>query len=87
MADSHLARLIGARRKRLVATILGHVERNCDLDPDVYGELRFVVLGALDEFCDLTRDILKVVSEDVVVNQHALELLEQLHRDVRQLRG
>lgn len=89
MADSQIDRLIGQRRKRLVATILGHAERElyAQLTKEQQVEFREKVLRAVDDFADLTRDILKVISEDVVVNQHALELLEALHRDVRELKA
>lgn len=88
MADSYMARLIAERRKRLVASILGHAEREFwpQLRPEQREAFRQKVLSSVDEFSDLTRDILKVVSNDVVVNEHALELLERLHRDVTSLK-
>lgn len=87
MADGHLARLIGERRKRLVASILGHAEREFfdSLTPEQQREFRRKVLASIDDFSDLMRDVLKIVSEDVVVNQHALELLESLHSGQREL--
>lgn len=81
MADNHLARLIGERRKRLVASILGHAEREFFhlLTPQQQRDFRAKVLGSIDDFTDLMRDVLKISGEDVVVNQHALDLLEALH--------
>lgn len=89
MADSHMARLIGERRKRLVASILGHAERSFykQLTDVQQSDFREKVLKSVDEFCDLTRDILKIVGEDVLLNQHALELIEKLHDDVRRIGG
>jgi hypothetical protein len=81
MADNHLARLVAERRKRLVASILGHAEREfyAQLTPEQQTTFRRKTLGAVDEFCDLMRDILKISGEDVVLNQHALDLLNALH--------
>jgi hypothetical protein len=81
MADNHLARLVAERRKRLVASILGHAEREfyAQLTPEQQATFRRKTLGAVDEFCDLMRDILKISGEDVVLNQHALDLLNALH--------
>jgi hypothetical protein len=81
MADSQLVRLIGERRKRLVATVMGHAEREfyAQLTPVQQQEFRRKTLTAIDEFADLMRDVLKITSEDVVVNNHALDLLEKIH--------
>lgn len=84
MADSQMARLIGERRKRLVASIMGHAEREFfeQLTPQQRSDFRRKVLGSVDEFADLMRDVLKITGEDVMVNGHALELLEAIHRRV-----
>jgi len=80
MADQ-MARLISERRKRLVATILGHAEREFfdQLSVPQQQEFRRNTLQAIDEFSDLMRDVLKVTGEDVVINGHALTLLQQIH--------
>ena len=85
MADTLMARLIGERRKRLVATILGHAEREffSQLTREQQLEFRLKVLGSIDEFADLMRDVVKITGEDVVLNTHALELLEALHDNQR----
>lgn len=87
MADQ-LIRLIGERRKRLVATIMGHAEREfyAQLSPQQQKAFRDKTLTAIDEFADLMRDVIKITSDDVVVNAHALELLESIHDNVRRLR-
>jgi hypothetical protein len=41
------------------------------------------VLGAIDEFADLMRDVVKITSEDLILNEHALDLLEQIHATTR----
>lgn len=84
MADTQMARLIGERRKRLVASILGHAEREFfdALTKEQQQEFRRKVLSSVDEFADLMRDVLKITGEDVVVNGYALELLENIHRKV-----
>lgn len=76
-----MMRLITERRKRLVATILGHAEREFfdKLTTAQQQEFRRNTLQAIDEFSDLMRDVLKVTGEDVVVNGHALTLLQQIH--------
>lgn len=87
MADAQLIRLITERRKRLVASIMGHAEREFfdALTPQQQAEFRRKTLGAIDEFADLMRDVIKITSEDVVVNDHALTLLSQIHDGQRAL--
>lgn len=81
MAESHMQRLIRERRKRLVATVLGHAEREFfdQLSAAQQADFRRKVLAAIDEFADLMRDVLKITGEDVILNQHAIDLLEALH--------
>lgn len=83
MADAHLIRLVVERRKRLVASILGHAERTfyAQLTPEQREDFRAKVLTSADEFADLMRDMLKVVGEDVVVNARAVELIEAIHHN------
>lgn len=85
MADAHLVRLVVERRKRLVASVLGFAEREFfdQLTPDQRAEFRDKVLHSADEFTDLMRDILKVVGEDIVVNDHVVTVLEQIHANTR----
>lgn len=81
MAEPQLIRLIGERRKRLVATIMGHAEREffSQLSAQQQAEFRKRTLGAIDEFADLMRDVVKITSDTTVVNDHAIVLLEQIH--------
>lgn len=84
MADPLMNKLVSARRQRLVASILGHAEREFydKLSAAQRGEFRAKVLTSVDEFADLVRDLLKVTGEDVAVNDHVLELLDKIHRAV-----
>jgi hypothetical protein len=77
-----MMRLITERRKRTVATIMGHAEREFfgQLTPAQQQQFRTKTLQAVDDFTDLVRDVLKISGEDVIVNGHALELLEQIHQ-------
>lgn len=86
MADQ-MARLITERRKRLVATVMGHAEREffSQLTPQQQSEFRRKTLQAIDDFADLMRDVLKITGEDVMVNGHALDLLQQIHDSQRHL--
>lgn len=84
MADQ-MMRLITERRKRLVATVMGHAEREFfdRLTPQQQQDFRRKTLQAIDDFADLMRDVLKITGEDVMVNGHALELLERIHDNQR----
>lgn len=86
MSDQ-MQRLIGERRRRLVASIMGHAEREFfdKLTPQQQADFRRKTLTSIDEFADLVRDVLKISGEDVAVNDHALRLLEALHDGQRQL--
>lgn len=82
--DSKVKRLVVERRKRVVATILGRVEREWlkpgKIKRDEYEEFRTVVLEAINAWHDLVLDIIKVGDEDTMRNDHAVDLLEQVHR-------
>lgn len=77
-----MMRLVTERRRRLVATILGHAEREFydRLTPLQQKEFRTKTLTAIDDFADLVRDLLKISGEEVIVNEYALELLEKIHK-------
>lgn len=87
MADTQMARLITERRRRLVASIMGHAEREFydRLTTQQQVDFRKKTLSAIDEFADLMRDVVKITSQDTLVNGHALELLEQIHDGQRRL--
>jgi hypothetical protein len=85
MADSVVLRLIAEQRKRAIGGILSHAE-NSDwwerMSPKEQRELREKVLGSFGNFYDLVRDVVKVGSEDAVVNEHTLRLIQQIHARV-----
>lgn len=85
MADTQLTKLIGEQRKRLVASIMGHAEREffVDLTPQQQQDFRKKTLSAIDQFCDLMRDVVKITSDDSVVNTEALDLLRLVHQNTR----
>lgn len=82
MADDALRKLLVAQRKRLVASVLGHAERELypRLSADQQKAFRSKVLGAVDAYHDLMLDVLGA-SEDptTLLNAEAIALL----RDVR----
>jgi hypothetical protein len=65
---------------------MGYVERDVypHLSPDARRELREVVVRAIGAYHDTALDCLKATSpsDSEVVNQHMLELVEQMHRVV-----
>lgn len=81
-----LLKLLGEQRKRLVGSILGHVESAdwyTHLDADDRDDLRDVVLEAVGRFYDLTRDLHAVLRDEGVTNERSVELLESIYREVR----
>lgn len=90
MSDGGMVkRLVIEKRKRVVATILGHAEReflrNGDISREQYEAFRTTTLGAIDAWHDLMLDILKIGDEDMMRNDHAVQLLERVHAGQRQL--
>jgi hypothetical protein len=83
MTESPMVQLLVQRRKRLVASILGHAEREffAKLNASEREEFRDKTLDSIDEFCDLVRDLLKISTETFAVNDEALDLLRQIHRN------
>lgn len=71
------------RRKRVIATILGHVEREWLykglISKSQYETFRSVTLGSIGDWHDLMLDILKISDQDMMRNERAVELLERVH--------
>jgi len=82
-----VVRLIVEQRKRLVASILGHAEREfwSRLTPEEREEFRLQVFDSVGIFTDFIRDVLKVADEDHLRNERALQLIEAVHTSQRQL--
>lgn len=74
--------ILAKRRDRAIGIVLGVKERECDkyLPPEVSKKLRKVVLDQLNEFFDLTLDVMRSLDNgDVVLNERYLEMLSELH--------
>ena len=82
-----VVRLLVEQRKRLIASILGHAERAFwdRLSVEEREDFRSKVFEAIGNFTDFTRDVLKVVDEDQIRNDRALELIEAVHSSQRSL--
>ncbi len=81
MAEDTLRRLLDVQRRRLVASIMSHAERELypDLTPDQQKAFRSKVLSAVGSYHDVMLDILGTRDETELINLEAIELL----RDVR----
>lgn len=86
MADV-ITELISEQRKRLVASILGHAEREiyADLTPEQRAGLRKKVLESVGVFSDFALDCVRASTKDWTVNEEALRVLNQVSRDVSRL--
>lgn len=75
------------QRKRLIARLLGNLERSVydRLSPAEQQELRQEVLDAVGVYHDFILDVFKVSKEDVIRNEAALELIQQVHDGQRRL--
>lgn len=74
--------LLAKRRDRVIATILGMKERDCDryLPKDAQVKLRKVVLDQINEFYELTCDVLRSLdTDDIVMNDLWLQKLDEIH--------
>lgn len=69
--------MIGKRRDRVIATILGFKEDSCDeyLPDDVSDKLRKVILDQINDVCNYAIDI---AEEKTVVNEEFLKRLVSL---------
>lgn len=81
MADM-IIELASRQRKRLVASALNAAERSPwwgKLTPREQTEYRDKLLASIGVYHDFMLDVLRVSTETVSVNDHVLELLEQVH--------
>lgn len=69
--------LIGKRRDRAIAIILGFKEDNCDeyLPDDIKERLRKVILDQINDVCNFSID---VAEEKTVINEEFLKRLVSL---------
>lgn len=77
--------LIGRQRRRLIATILGHCEREVygDLTKAQQEKLREVVLTAVGTYSDFTLDCIRSANDGWVVNEDALRLLHRISEQTK----
>lgn len=89
MADTQVKKLAVEQRKRLIAGLLNAVESTPwwkSLTESQRREYRTEVMTRVGTYHDFMLDVIKVASDDEsVVNERALELLEQVHAGQRNL--
>jgi hypothetical protein len=82
---SALNEMLSRRRDRAIAIILGVKERDCDrhLPPGAQAALRKVVLDQLNEFYEVSVDIIRSLDTgEVVLNEMWLQKLDEIHTAV-----
>lgn len=85
MSSVVMTDLLAKRRDRAIAIILGIKEREIDphLPPAARAKLRKVILDQLNEFYDLTLDLVATLDrDDVVINDLYLTKLTEIHEAV-----
>jgi hypothetical protein len=83
MSQEFVRNLAVEQRKRLVGSLMEHLERNVYpvLTPEQRTAVRQKVLSSVGAYHDFMLDVLKAsVSDGSVTNDVALELLEQINR-------
>jgi hypothetical protein len=86
MSDE-LSTLLSSQHRRLVATVMGHIEREVYpmLQPAQRRELRECVIRAAGTYHDTALDCLKAGStgeDSTLRNERFYDLIEQIHRAV-----
>lgn len=84
---SQLSALLSSSHRRLVATVMGHLERQVypHLSIEDRRELREVVIRAAGTYHETALDCLKAADsgdDEVLRNERLWDLLEQIHRAV-----
>ena len=88
MSNSMAVNLVATRGNRCSASILGWLETNLytqypAIDTKMQKAIRQVVLDNVNQFKDLSMDIVK--SETAVINDEWVTKLDEIHRAVRSL--
>ncbi len=89
MSDDRMKRLLIEQRRRMVATILGHAEREvyAYLSPEEQRAFRKKVLDALDAYHCLMLDIVGAShDENTLIEAETLELLRDVRDELRNRR-
>jgi len=78
------------QRRRLVGSVMEYVEKNIYkyLPEDERKKLREKMLASIGVYHDVMLDLVRALAgtDEAVVNEHALLLLQQIHAEVRSLR-
>lgn len=88
MADDIMRRLAGEQRRRFIAAILGAAETSTwwsKLSVQEQKAYRDKVLSSVGNYHDFMLDVIKVSNDDVIRNEHAINLLQQVHDSQRRL--
>jgi hypothetical protein len=88
MANTFVRRLITEQRRRLVGSLMRHIEIEIypHLPQGKQRELREKVLASVGAYHDVVLDVVTAsVDDNSVVNEKLLEAIEAMHRDVRAL--
>ena len=83
-----MRRLAGERRRRFVAGVLGAAEQSPwwrRLSVEEQKAFREKVLTSVGDYHDFMLDVIKISNDDTLRNEHALNLLEQVHSSQRRL--
>jgi hypothetical protein len=86
MSSDFVRALLTEQRKRLVATILGYIERNISykLTTDERLDLRDEIKDAINNYHDCVLDCLKAsVNDGGMFNEHALTMLTKMNEQLR----
>jgi len=83
--NDQIKALLGKRRDRSIAILLGYKEREVDryLPSEIRAELRKNVLDQINDFYDLALDVLNSLDGNaVVLNEEYLQRLDDIHRAI-----
>lgn len=83
MSQEFVRNLAVEQRRRLVGSLMEHVERHVypSLSKDQQQALRAKVMSSVGVYHDFILDVLKAsVSDGSITNEHALELLAEINR-------
>lgn len=84
-----MMRLVSEQRKRCLGAVLGSAESSPwwkRLTREEQIAYRQRVIDSVGTFYDFVRDVVKVGDDDMLRNEHALELLERIHTQVSERR-